>query len=411
MVIGWAGRGAAGKVANWGTGPARRGRSRVRLVGRFAFAGALLVALVALSAGYLPGGLVSAAPTLELSATNGRLVATDSGKAFVVMGEVRNTGNTNAQAELVVTGFDGGGATVATARGRTAVEVVPAGGSAPFAVALVPSGDATVARYTVDVTGIDATRVPASGIRRTGADRLVATVDGQRFLVGEIYNGSISMVGPVRIAVAFAGRDGKLVHVETTHTLQSLLQPGQAWPFKVAAPADAATWQIVVEAFPTGGHRPNLSLGATTTSRDVYDRFHVVGTVRNNTQVSAGKVVVVATFRDSGGRVVNMAAREVAGDTILPGQEAGFDLDVPTMPSFESYELQVTTPTILPFPPGVSGLFLPFIAKPGESGGGGSTPQPTPVSTPSPTPAPQPTPVPMPTFPIPFSAGPTGSQR
>ena len=73
----------------------------------------------------------------------------------------------------------------------------------------------------------------------------------------------------------------------------------------------------------------------------------IVGEVRNDLQMNVGKVLVMVTFYNASGQVIEEASTSTMMDTLLPGQRSPFALILPRPADLREYSLRITArPTL-----------------------------------------------------------------
>ncbi|MFB0537801.1 MAG: FxLYD domain-containing protein, partial [Anaerolineae bacterium] len=82
--------------------------------------------------------------------------------------------------------------------------------------------------------------------------------------------------------------------------------------------------------------------------------FTIVGEVRNDLQMNAGKVLVTATFYNANGDVIEEVSTSTMLDILLPGQRSPFALTLPKPVDLWEYSLRITARPTLEQP--LSGL-------------------------------------------------------
>jgi hypothetical protein len=128
----------------------------------------------------------------------------------------------------------------------------------------------------------------------------------------------------------------------------SLTRRSTATPASIQEPSPSPTpRQIVATPTPLPPDTVLLGLMSSHEYEDDLGFFTIVGEVRNDLQMNAGKVLVTATFYNASGEVIEEASNSTMIDILLPGQRSPFALTLPRPVDLWEYSLRITArPTL-----------------------------------------------------------------
>ncbi len=162
------------------------------------------------------------------------------------------------------------------------------------------------------------------------------------FVVGEAVNGSNAPVYSLRIIATFYDSGDRLVGAQETVALLPQTQPTQANPFKIEL-ANAAG----------GIERYDLNLTWDEISVAEFDRVtiareevreatgvEIVGDLRNDHRDEIRNIMVVATFYDETGAVLDVVQGNTAATTLAPGEVTTFTVQTSQEIDYDSYLVQ-----------------------------------------------------------------------
>jgi len=128
----------------------------------------------------------------------------------------------------------------------------------------------------------------------------------------------------------------------------SLTRRSTATPASIQEPSPSPTSRRSV-ATPTPLPPDTVLLGLMSSHEyeDDLGFFTIVGEVRNDLQMNAGKVLVTATFYNASGDVIEEVSTSTMVDILLPGQRSPFALILPRPVDLWEYSLRITArPTL-----------------------------------------------------------------
>jgi hypothetical protein len=184
----------------------------------------------------MPSASVTAQPTaLPPDAVLLGLVSdhnfTDSFNTLTIVGEVRNdspseVGNTS----IAVTFYDGAGAVIDTAHGKTMLESIPSGDTAPFLISL--SRPAGLASYSLRAVASPATTESRPQLSVTETRRFEDEA-GFFHIKGSIKNVGSTTAKRIKVAAVIYGRDTRVINVNFAYVNPPNLAPGQQGTYDV----------------------------------------------------------------------------------------------------------------------------------------------------------------------------------
>ena len=162
-------------------------------------------------------------------------------------------------------------------------------------------------------------------------------------MVGEAINGSGTPVYGLTIIATFYDASGKLVGATEAPALLPQTLPTQANPFKL----QLANAPSTVESYELSVRWDELTIGtydrATITSEEVKQEngLEITGDIRNDHRTDLRNLVVVATFYDEDGAVVDVIRGRASASTLAPGATATFSVQSSKDIPYDSYLVQV----------------------------------------------------------------------
>jgi hypothetical protein len=164
-------------------------------------------------------------------------------------------------------------------------------------------------------------------------------------IVGEVINGSTSPVFGVTIIATFYDGAGNLVGATETPAFLPQTVRTQANPFKLNlsnAPATVQNYQLTLR-----WDEINVATfdRATITREEIRQEngIEIVGDIRNDHRSDLSNLVVVATFYDESGAVLDVIPGRASVATLPPDGTASFNVSVQTRQAipYDSYLVQV----------------------------------------------------------------------
>ncbi len=180
-------------------------------------------------------------PTLEILSSRDE----QDGNRFTIIGEVRNTSDqAMGFVKVIATLYDEGDQIAGTMFTYTIMDVIPAGGKAPFEMSTdVWEG---AARYELQVEGSP----EELGRQDLEVASHRSVKEGSRLSIqGEVKNNGTKPAEYVKVIATLYDASNKVVGIIWTYTLIDVILPGESEPFESGAeyPADFDHYEIVVE--------------------------------------------------------------------------------------------------------------------------------------------------------------------
>jgi len=160
--------------------------------------------------------------------------------------------------------------------------------------------------------------------------------------VGEVVNGSPSPVYNVTVIATFYDTSGALVGAMQALAYLPATIPTQANPFKIQlanAPASVSTYQLAL-------HYDDISIVTydrpTIISEDVKTEngIEITGQMRNDHRSALQNLVVVTTFYDNTGAVLDVVPGQVSLASIPAGATANYSVQTRQSIPYASYLVQ-----------------------------------------------------------------------
>ena len=162
-------------------------------------------------------------------------------------------------------------------------------------------------------------------------------------IVGEAINGSAAPVYGVTIIATFYDTSGNLVGATQTATFLPQTQPTQANPFKLQllnAPATVNNYSLTLR-------WDEISVAtydrATITSEQVNQTngIEITGEIRNDHRNALQNLVVVATFYDADGAILDVVPGQASVATLPPSDTATYSVQTRQNIPYASYLVQI----------------------------------------------------------------------
>lgn len=163
------------------------------------------------------------------------------------------------------------------------------------------------------------------------------------YVVGEAINGGSSPVYDVTIIATFRDSSGNLVGASEATTILPQTIPTQANPFKLQlanAPANVSDYELTLR-------WNEISIAtfdrATITKEEILTEngLKIVGELRNDHRNALRNLVVVATFYDASGAVLDVVRGQVNVASLPPGETATFNVQTRQSIPYASYLVQI----------------------------------------------------------------------
>jgi len=154
---------------------------------------------------------------------------------------------------------------------------------------------------------------------------------GYYHVVGEVQNNGDGALQFVKITATFYDSAGTVVATSFTYTMIEILHAGQKSPFDVflfdkAQSAKVARYELGITYQQSGSLPIGLQILSHSKHIDSIGWLHVVGEIKNIGDREAHYVKVVATFYDSGGKVVGTFFGYSDPEDLAPRQKAPFEI-------------------------------------------------------------------------------------
>jgi hypothetical protein len=167
--------------------------------------------------------------------------------------------------------------------------------------------------------------------------------DGVLYVVGEVINGSTTPVFGVTVIATFHDTGGNLVGATESAAFLPQTQTTQANPFKLQlsnAPSNIASYELTLR-------WDEISVAdfdrATIIKEEVKQEngIEILGEIRNDHRSDLQNLVVVATFYDESGAVLDVIRGRASIDTLPPAGTATFSIQTRQAIRFDSYLVQI----------------------------------------------------------------------
>lgn len=151
------------------------------------------------------------------------------------------------------------------------------------------------------------------------------------FIVGEIKNNSSQYLRFIKAGGSIFSNDGKLVDADSTYTYKSTLAPGEKTCFKLMfSNTEGATHYYLEQ--PTyssiGAPLPKITpYNHSGFYNQTYNRYEIVGMLRNDSGHSVSYVQPVATLYNSAGEVIGCDYTFVNSTHLAAGQSSAFKIN------------------------------------------------------------------------------------
>lgn len=162
-------------------------------------------------------------------------------------------------------------------------------------------------------------------------------------VVGEVINGTEFPVFGVTVIATFYDAGGNLVGATESAAFLPQTRPTQANPFKLQllnAPSNITGYELTLR-------WDELSIGsydrATITHEEVRQEngLEILGDIRNDHRSQINNLVVVATFYDESGAVLDVLPGRASVTDLAPGATATFSVQSQRNIPFDAYLVQV----------------------------------------------------------------------
>ena len=167
-----------------------------------------------------------------------------------MVGEVKNGASTPVEFVRINAGFyDSAGNVVASDSGYACLDVIPAGGDAPFYI-LVLDPPSNIARYTLQVDGRATSKQAATGLELSGISTRTDS-SGDLHVSGQVTNRSTVTYRFVEICAAYYNAAGDVIRTDSSYARPDTLTPSQSGTFEVEDDGEGvATHRLWVEGDP-----------------------------------------------------------------------------------------------------------------------------------------------------------------
>jgi ribosomal protein L40E len=161
--------------------------------------------------------------------------------------------------------------------------------------------------------------------------------DGGYHVLGEVLNTGSTALGFVKLTVTLKDANGQVVHAMLAIMMSFCLPAGQKAPFEVgeadeAKSARVSSYTLALEALEesTTVCEGVLAIqGVSSSKTDPGGYFEVVGEIKNNGAQTSNGTVIVATFYDGAGKVIDIEYPGIMlNRDISPGEASKFTVRV-----------------------------------------------------------------------------------
>lgn len=199
-------------------------------------------------------------------------------------------------------------------------------------VTSTPTPTATATPTATPTSTPTPTATPAGAVVVTSSSAFTQTVGSRTmvYVVGEVSNAASSPLESVAVMATFYSASGTPVASAQTSAYRPLLGPGQTSPFKIGTdmPPDYAYYTL--EATYAFSSRPPLAelpvFHASNYSDQLSGWRYLFGEVQNTMKTPIAQVMVIGTFFDGAGKVVNVEAVSPFHEVLEPGDASPFRL-------------------------------------------------------------------------------------
>jgi hypothetical protein len=275
-------------------------------------------------------------PTLSEGQINIREVNgfSDEYNTWYIYGLISNdTSRTVNDIMIEIQLLDAGGGVLYTDTTNPAIRTLTPGEDAPFILYTYEAltGVHTIAAFIV---GNGSSEVARANLDFSGTTVWYDSTFNDVYLSGNVTNNTADPVLISGLAAALLHEDGRLASANAAFPFLNYLAPGISAPFRVIfdVPADeAATWtnyNLYLDAkFTTQAGLLNLVTSQEHTGYlDAYEKFHLVGTISNNTEAYQNVRLVAGIFNDAGDCID--AASLYLPVAVSPGESLPYDFDL-----------------------------------------------------------------------------------
>ncbi len=153
---------------------------------------------------------------------------------------------------------------------------------------------------------------------------------GYTNVVGEVKNMGTQNVDFVQLTGTFYNSTNHVTGTDFTFTMLSILTPGEQSPFKITDLTKGLVvghYKVAVTDASYTTDQPNTSLKVQGTSSNIdqIGYFHALGEVTNTASTTAKSVMVVLTFYNSTGGVVDASFTFTSPSDLNAGETGSFD--------------------------------------------------------------------------------------
>lgn len=165
-------------------------------------------------------------------------------------------------------------------------------------------------------------------------------------VVGEAINGGSSPVYGVTVIATFYDADNNLVGASESAALLPQTLPTQANPFRLQllnAPANVDRYELTLrwdEITINTFDRATIISETINTSNGTGNGIEITGEIRNDHRSELRNLVVVATFYDATGAVVDVVTGQANANALAPGDTTTFSVQAQTI-NYATYLVQI----------------------------------------------------------------------
>jgi hypothetical protein len=169
------------------------------------------------------------------------------------------------------------------------------------------------------------------------------TAGSTLYVVGEVINGTSDPVFDVTVIATFHDASGNLIGATEGRAFLPKTQLTQANPFKLQlpnAPSGISDYHLTLR-------WNDISIvnydRATITAEEVKQEngIEITGEIRNDHRTELRNLIVVATFYDESGMVIDVVRGQASADTLAPGSTGTFSVQTDNPIAYSSYLVQV----------------------------------------------------------------------
>lgn len=183
--------------------------------------------------------------------------------------------------------------------------------------------------FPVSIKQVSSTTIP-TGVNILDNHSYYVSDYGNLYIFGEVINNTGDNLWLVKISANFFNDKGSFLDTASTFTYLDNLPAGDKTCFEIMLeePSDWAYYQFEKPTYWTDGSPlPNLSiLNDNGFYNNTYDRYELIGQVRNDLGIRIEYVYTVGTLYNSFGKVIGCNSASVNSTNLNPGQISAFKI-------------------------------------------------------------------------------------